>query len=407
MRLCYFVPEFPGQTHSFFWQEICSLRKAGIDLVIASSKKPPNTAGSRHSWSGAASAETLYAYPPVFGNLQDIRQLRSLRFTSLLKILKTILCSPDVQHRERLALLQLLMLAVWFGAHLKTLKIEHIHTHFQYRGADLVCFTGLLFGIDYSISRHAASYGFGNQQLKWQNAAFGIAVTQTMRREIAAELPDLTIPIYVAAMGVDTDFFRRSSAVQLVSPDSPVFQVFCCSRLHPAKGYGDLLMAVLSLKTAGIAIELRIAGEDEAAGLGYRLTLQQQIDTLGLADHVTLLGLSSQNQIRLELERCHVFALPSKDEAIGVAFMEAMAMATVVIGCDTGGVGELIQDGKTGLLIEVGNPEALAAALRSVMTNPDWCQRIGRAARQHILANFQIENRSQVLLDALERSAIS
>ncbi len=83
------------------------------------------------------------------------------------------------------------------------------------------------------------------------------------------------------------------------------------------------------------------------------------------------------------LGRAAIYAQPSLSEALGLALQEAMFHGCAAIGARTGGIPELIDDGKTGLLVEAGNPEPLADALENLMANPQLREnfsRLGKAA---------------------------
>src|SRR5262249_37463523 len=73
MRMAYLVPEFPGQTHAFFWRERAALRRLGITTYVLSTRRPPKSIIS-HDWSARAESETFY--------LADVRLLDLLEIAS-------------------------------------------------------------------------------------------------------------------------------------------------------------------------------------------------------------------------------------------------------------------------------------------------------------------------------------
>ena len=70
--------------------------------------------------------------------------------------------------------------------------------------------------------------------------------------------------------------------------------------------------------------------------------------------------------------------------------MEAMAVGRPVVATDVNGVRELMEDGKTGLIVPPRDPEALASAIASLIDDPDTCGRMGEAGRQRVQAQFTI-----------------
>ncbi|NRA65422.1 MAG: glycosyltransferase family 4 protein [Pseudobacteriovorax sp.] len=400
MKLAYFVPAFPTQTHGFFWQEICDLRSANIDLVICSSKKP-KAWKNEHAWAKEARSETLYSVPilkywQVFYERCDHQLIK--RF---LYLFRRVLRTKDVGFLERFKLLFLTFVALVFGAHLEAADIDHIHSHFQFHGADLVYFINQLYGIPYSITRHGENCGVGNQLAKWRHASFGIIVTQDMYKKLFQEIPDLGTPLAVAPMGIDTGFFKRSKPFQPFNREGTI-KLFCCSRLNPSKGYVELFKLVIELKSRGMDIELKVAGQDEKNGSGYFLELSIMRERYGLMNNIELLGAVTKDRIKEELEQTHLFVLPTKQEALGVAYMEAMAMEVPVIGCRTGGVPELIKTQVNGILVEPGNVKALEEAVLQLVKDPHKAKSLGQAGRRTVLKSFSKENSVRALLAALE-----
>src|SRR5207245_5777728 len=91
------------------------------------------------------------------------------------------------------------------------------------------------------------------------------------------------------------------------------------------------------------------------------------------------------------LARWDVFALPSREEAFGIAALEAMAAGRPVVATRVGGLPELIEDGLTGLLVPPDDPAALAAALARLAADPALRARMGQAARERAAACFPVE----------------
>jgi glycosyltransferase involved in cell wall biosynthesis len=83
-----------------------------------------------------------------------------------------------------------------------------------------------------------------------------------------------------------------------------------------------------------------------------------------------------------------VFACPSVYEPFGLINLEAMACETPVVASAVGGILEVVEDGKTGVLVEPGRPEALAAAICSVLADPARGRAMGRAGRLRVEAQF-------------------
>ena len=85
-----------------------------------------------------------------------------------------------------------------------------------------------------------------------------------------------------------------------------------------------------------------------------------------------------------------VFVLPSRHEGLGVAILEAMAMALPVVASAVGGIPEAVAAGRTGLLVPAEDPDALAAAILTLGRDRAHARRLGAAGRDRVLAEFSM-----------------
>jgi glycosyltransferase involved in cell wall biosynthesis len=122
--------------------------------------------------------------------------------------------------------------------------------------------------------------------------------------------------------------------------------------------------------------------------------------TLGLADTVTFLGAISRSALALEYVGADCFCLPTVQEGFGLAFAEAMAAGLPIVACRAAAVPELVEDGRTGLLVTPGNTEELATAMESVLTNPALRAKLGAEGRHRVEA-FDLDRVAARLLEAL------
>ena len=402
----YLVPEFPGQTHTFFWREIEELRRLGARPRIVSTRRP-RTAGGVHVWAERASAEASYLFPGSPGRLLEATWLLLStaargRLRPLAREMGRSLEEVDISRTR------LLGLAV-AGAELAVLAHRegwrHVHVHSCADSAWIALFAHLLTGLRYSLTAHGPlrDYG-GGQKAKWSRAAFGFAITERLRGEIVAELEgSLPGEFAVAPMGVSPERFSRRTPYRPWVPGTTA-RVFSCGRLNPSKGHDDLVRALALLVAGGHDVELVIAGEDDGDS-GYRGRLESLIDASGLADRVTLLGSVSEEAVRAELERAHVFALASHAEPLGVAIMEAMAMGVPVVVTGGGGVPELVEDGVTGLLAKAYAPWMIAGEIARLLGRPELASQLGAEGHDRVIHRFTSATSAAMLLQRVETSA--
>ncbi len=401
-KLVYFVPEFPTQTHSFFWREIQALEQQKINILIASTVRP-STSLCPQLWAEKAHQRTLYAFPPWRYFKDLLNALPKMKLRGIWKAISLILNSKDTSFRSKLKLLIMFGIGLFFGAHLIRRQVNHIHSHFQYSGADIVLFIHMIYGVTYSITRHGDNCQAGNQEAKWGYASFGIVVTERLRLELQREQPQLSTPLTVAPMGVNTQFFQRHKPYEPFQQGQSILRLFCCSRVNPAKGYTELIHCIASLLEKDIDVQLRVAGQDEQGGYGYMQEVMKLSKELGIHKNVAFLGSVDQVAVKNELEKTHIFILPTKSEALGVAFMEAMAMEVPVIGCRVGGVPELITDRITGILVEPGDIEGLVRAVERIIKDPNRSKRMGRAARKEVEDKFSPQRSVRALVAGLRQ----
>lgn len=151
-------------------------------------------------------------------------------------------------------------------------------------------------------------------------------------------------------------------------------------RLLEQKDYPTLLQAFQRLAHA--PARLAIAGRGP-----QREELQRQAQDLGIASHVTFLGV--RHDIAALFAAADGFVLSSAWEGMPNVIMEALASATPVVATQVGGVSELVEPGKSGFLVPPGDVDALSKAMRDLMTLPVEERRsMGLGGRNHIAAHY-------------------
>ncbi|MFV1876822.1 exopolysaccharide biosynthesis GT4 family glycosyltransferase EpsE [Nioella sp.] len=392
-KIGYLVPQFPGQTHIFFWREILELEKRGVIVDLMSTRLPP--AGLvAHDWSEQAMARTTYLGKADV--LAGLSALTRLPYRELLTearaegkaMLKDIAVSiPAAQRLIR---------------HCRARGIAHVHVHSCGRAALIAAIARRMGGPRYSLSLHGplSDYGTG-QRFKWRHADFASIITEKLKAEMLADMPeDLPARLFIQPMGVDTDVLTPTGPYPPVAEGEPL-RLFSCGRLNIVKGHQDLMAAVRLLRDQGRDVQLHIAGQDDDGGSGYRKVLEARIAELGLADHVRLLGAVDAGRVRDEIRAAHLFVLASWHEPLGVALMEAMSCGTPTIGTNAGGVPELIRDGVDAVLVPPKSPEALAGAIAALADDPDRCAQLSIAGRERIVSGFHSGRGAEMLIEGV------
>ncbi|HET8814096.1 MAG TPA: glycosyltransferase [Solirubrobacterales bacterium] len=156
------------------------------------------------------------------------------------------------------------------------------------------------------------------------------------------------------------------------------------ARLDEQKGHAVLLEAI-----AGVAdAHFLLAGEGPE-----RERLESLAQELGIADRVRFLG--RREDVPQLLAACDVFALPSLYEGSSLAVLEAMAAGIPIVSSAIGGTDELIEDGRSGLLVPPGDVEALAAALRRLLGDQELRRSLATHARERVEAGLTREQMAE------------
>lgn len=156
--------------------------------------------------------------------------------------------------------------------------------------------------------------------------------------------------------------------------------------LHPAKGQDEAIRALGILHGRGLSCRLMLVGDDP---IGFGATLRTMVEDLNLVDHVVFTG-HLPNPL-LTIEKAQIYLMCSRSEAFGRVTIEAMLLGKPVIGADTGGTPEIIEDGRTGLLYQQGDARSLADAIQRLLLDPGLAAALGRRARASAVALFSEE----------------
>jgi phosphatidylinositol alpha-1,6-mannosyltransferase len=150
------------------------------------------------------------------------------------------------------------------------------------------------------------------------------------------------------------------------------------------KGMDTLITALPRLLTEWPDVQLVAVGEGDD-----REWLEQIADGSGVLRHVHFLSGLTYPQIVACYKACEIFALPSRGEGFGLVYLEAMACGKPVIGGAHGGAPEVIDDGKTGYLVQHGDAGQLATSLEALLADPALGREMGARGRERVEQEFR------------------
>ena len=289
-------------------------------------------------------------------------------------------------------------------------SVDVVHSHTWYAN-----FAGhvasLLHGVPHVLSAHsleplrpwkAEQLGGGYRLSSWvernayEAASAVIAVSHGMREDILNCYPTVEpARVGVVHNGIDTGFYRPVEEVDVLERlgiDRSRPYVVWVGRITRQKGVPHLLRAALKLDPdvqvvllAGAADTPDLAAETDA------LIARLREERTGV---VVVSEMLPREDVRQVLTHATVFVCPSVYEPLGIVNLEAMACETAVVGSAVGGIPEVVDDGRTGLLVRYdprdpdGFEEALAARLGELTGDPARAAEMGRAGRERAIAEF-------------------
>jgi glycosyltransferase involved in cell wall biosynthesis len=163
---------------------------------------------------------------------------------------------------------------------------------------------------------------------------------------------------------------------------------------RPDKGHGYLLEAVVQVRRSFPEVRFVLVGlgprEKEIRGRSRRMGLDSTVVFAGFREDAPRIAAA-----------CDVFVLPSLREGLPVALLEAMTLGRPLVATRVGGVPEVVEDGRQGILVPPAQPAALARALVSLLGDPSLRQRLGAAARERA-AEFDIRRSVRRMEDVYE-----
>ena len=210
------------------------------------------------------------------------------------------------------------------------------------------------------------------------------AVSDWLKRETELVLaPEKHI--HVVPNFVDPERFRpRERSACRAALAGAGEKVLChVSNFRPVKRVTDVVRIFAGV-VAQIPACLLLAGDGPDRAKAEELTRE-----LGVSDHVHFLG--EQDAVEGVLAASDLFLLPSEQESFGLAALEAMACGVPVLGTDSGGLPEVVDDGETGILVPVGDIEQSVERALRLLRDVDRHRASGAAARRVAVERFGVE----------------
>ena len=224
-----------------------------------------------------------------------------------------------------------------------------------------------------------------------------LTVSQGLREELLRLQIGRPETVRVMPLGLEMDGFLRSDLRRGelrrwlgVSPEVPLVGII--ARLVPIKDHRTFLEAASDLHRSRPDVRFLIVGDGE-----LRPHLEQQAHALGLSQCVNFLGW--QRELEPIYADLNLAVLSSLNEGTPVSLIEAMAASLPVVATSVGGVSDLVEHGKTGLLVPPKDPKAFSGAMEALLGDPDRGREMGRLARETVYPKYS----HAALIDRMDR----
>jgi glycosyltransferase involved in cell wall biosynthesis len=201
----------------------------------------------------------------------------------------------------------------------------------------------------------------------WNRAEYVVANSEGLR-DLAYETYDKK-EIGVIYNGVDVETFKPGNK-------DDGFNVVSTARLIERKGIDYLIKAFAQFAKDKEDVELRLFG-----GGNQRDELEMLVKDLNIEDKVKFFGEKKREELAVEVPKCQVFALPSKNEGMSNSLLEAMASGLAVIATDVGGTKELV-DNSNGVIVEKESVEDIYNALEKLYKDKNMLKKMGEISRE-------------------------
>ncbi len=220
-------------------------------------------------------------------------------------------------------------------------------------------------------------------------------------RSMVEELPKITgIPrekIHLIHNGLEWD-------AHLPSPQDRTqgIHMVLCGRITRQKGHLDAIRAMGILRQMGYDVYLHLVGDHHKANAAYLQELKDAISCLDLEERVVFEGqIADMASFR---QHMNIELMCAECEPFGRVTVEGMRSGLVVIGANTGGTLDIVQDGENGILYQQGDASSLAEAIKRVIEDPALAQHLIQNALEFTKSHFTVEDNVSAIHEVLENT---
>ena len=391
-RVAFVLKGFPRLSETFIAQEIAALERRGLEILIVSLRHP--TDGRTHPVHGEIRASILYL--PEYLLLEPLRVIRAwrgerknARYRETRNLwLRDLLRDPTPNRVRRFG--QALVLAAELPA-----DVRQLHAHFLHTPASVTRYAALLAGLPWTGSAHAKDIWTTPEWEKREKLAsceWLVTCTAANHAHLAALAPAGRVDLVYHGLDLSRYPAEKTgkAAKDGIDPGNPVV-ILSVGRLVEKKGT-DVLLEALARLPGNLHWRLVHAGGGPLKG-----RLERRARSLGIAQRVQWRGARTQMELLAEYRAADLFALASRvardgdRDGLPNVLAEAQSQGLACVATQVSGIPELIENGRTGLLVAPESPDELARALQALISDPARRRALGEAGRQRVHARFGLE----------------
>ncbi len=384
--IAYLTGDYPKVSHTFILREVESLRRAGLEVVTCSIRKPAE-AEFKGEEERQARRETFY----VIAAARNPLRLLGAHARAVVRSPGRWFSALRLAFRTRPPGVKAFFWQLFYFAeagvlaeHLQARGVRHLHNHFGNSSCSVAMLAAEMSGIPFSFTEHGPAIFFEVDRWalgeKIARARFVVAISHFCRSQLMLfSDPVHWDKITIVHCGVDPAGYGQRPRGAFGK------RVIFVGRLDPVKGAPLLVEAMAQVIARHPDARLTLVGDGPARPLA-----EARAKALGIAGSVTFAGFQSQGAVAALLEEADMLVLPSFAEGVPVVLMEALASRIPVIASRVAGVQELVEDGVSGFAVPPGDVATLAHRIGQLMEDPSLAARMGQAGRLMVEREFDI-----------------
>lgn len=386
---------YPRLSETFIAQEIRALERRGLDIRLLYSLRHP-TESAAHPIHGEIAAPVVYL--PEYLRDEPARVLAAWRRARRLPGYRAAFTTwrHDLGRERTASRIRRFGQAVVLAAELAP-DVGHLHAHFLHTPASVTRYAALMLGLSWSVSAHAKDVWTIPEWEKREKLACcrWLVTCSRANAEHLAALAPAPGRVRLAYHGIDLARFPGppppTGAARDGSDASNAAIIVTIGRAVEKKGH-DVLIEALRRLPQGLHWRLIHVGDGALLP-----ALKRHAEAVGVAARIDWLGARPQADVLAALRQADLFVLACRiaedgdRDGLPNVLLEAQTQAIACVSTAVSAIPELIEHGRTGLLVPPGDPAALAEAMAKLIREPALRQRLGHAGLHRVHAAFALE----------------